>query len=163
MTCDGSEARPAELSIRQASLADRELIFRIHVDAVAGLCGTHYSEEQLDRWFEGRSPADYAGAIECGGDWIAHEDEVPVGFVEFFTRTISMLYVRPERAGRGVGGRLLRFAVNRMRGRTDVIEVEALLNAEAFYRRHGFRSVGESCLRRPSGLVLPTVLMECRP
>ena len=153
----------ASMSVRRAGLGDRETIFDIHVDAVNGQCGSHNSREQLDGWFEGRSSADYTKAIEVGGVWIAHLGGVAVGFVEFFTRTISMLYVRSACAGGGVGGRLLRFAVEHMRETTDRIELEALLDAVGFYERHGFTRTGDSRLQRPCGLVLPTVRMERRP
>ena len=162
MIADRPEMKLGTLSVRQADLDDRETMFRIHVDAVSALCGTHYSREQIDGWFVGRSPSDYTGPIEWGGDWIACRDGEPVGFVEFFTHTISMLYVLPDNTGRGVGSQLLRFAVHSMRGKTEVIELEALRNAAGFYERRGFRKVGDSCIRRPSGLVLPTILMERR-
>ncbi|WP_428375087.1 GNAT family N-acetyltransferase [Lichenicoccus sp.] len=153
MMCDG-------LSLRKATLADRETIYRIHVDSTTALCGTHYSKEQLAGWFEGRSLNDYTGAIEWGGDWIAYLDQEPVGFIEFFTKTISMLYVDSRYAGQGIGRRRLQFALSEMPGEKGRISLEALLNAVPFYERFGFQRIGEGEMRRKSGLVIKTVLME---
>ena len=150
------------VSIREATLADRETLFQIHVDSVTSLCGTHYSRTQIDAWFEGRSPADYTKAIDCGGDWIASIAQEPIGFIEFFTRSISMLYVRGAFSGQGLGRLLLDFALARLPGDEGRIELEALLNAAPFYERFGFKRFGHGELRRPSGLTIETVLMDRR-
>ena len=150
------------VSVRKATLADRETIFHIHRDSVTLLCGTHYKKAQIDSWFEGRSSADYTKAIEFGGDWIAFVDQKPVGFVEFFTKSISMLYVHSAYRDQGVGRFLMEFALARLLGNGALIELEALLNAESFYEKFGFAKIGDGKLRRPSGLVIETVLMERR-
>jgi hypothetical protein len=67
------------ISIEKATLADREAIFGLHVDSVTALCASHYTAAQISSWFVGRSPADYTGAIEFGGVWIARIDDELVG------------------------------------------------------------------------------------
>ena len=135
-------------------------MYRIHVDSVRMLCAGHYSEDQIQRWFEGRSPDDYTGAIEHGGDWIACVRGEPVAFIEFFSRSVSSLFVRSGFAGRGIGRMLMEHALATMPGEEGRISIEATLNAAVFYERFGFKRVGDSQLRRASGLTIETVLME---
>lgn len=152
-----------EIALRRAGLDDRDMVFSLHIDSVTALCGTHYTKAQVDGWFFARSLADYTRAIECGALWIAEIAGEPVAFTEVFPGKISMLFVRGASAGQGVGARLLEFALAQARAGADgVVRLEATLNAQAFYERHGFIKVGESRLQRASGMTLETVLMEQR-
>lgn len=150
------------IEIRKATLDDREALFQIHMNSVRTLCVSHYSKNQIERWFEGRSSADYTGAIEYGGEWIASVQDGPVAFVEFFARSISMLYVHSAASGRGIGRLLMEHALATMPGDQGRISLEALLNAVLFYEKFGFEKVGDGQLRRASGLIVETVLMERR-
>ena len=151
-----------EIKIRKATTDDRDTLYRIHKDSVQTLCSGYYSARQIERWFEGRSSDDYIGAIEWGGDWIATIEAEPAGFVEFFTKSISMLYVLGRFSGRGIGRSLMEHALATMPGEQGRISLEALLNAVPFYERFGFKKVGSGELRRSSGLVIDTTLMELR-
>ncbi len=150
------------IAIRLATLDDREVIFQIHMESVKTLCAGYYSGEVIRRWFEGRSPADYTGAIDYGGDWILSVQNEPVAFIEFFTKSISMLYVHSDFNGRGIGRLLMEHALATMPGDQGRISLEALINAAPFYEKFGFRKVGDGHLRRTSGLIIETVLMERR-
>ena len=87
-----------------------------------------------------------------------------IGYAEFFTGEVTSLFVRNAMAGRGIGSRLLRFAIDGARlDHAGPIRLEATLNGEAFYRKHGFVKTGEGCLERPSGLRLETLLMALQP
>lgn len=151
-----------QVLIRQATVDDRDVLYRIHMNSVQTLCARSYSAQQIDSWFEGRSSDDYIGAIKWGGDWIATIKDEPVGFIEFFTKTISMLYVLGRYSGRGIGRSLMEHALATMPGEQGRITLEALLNAVPFYERFGFEKVGYGQLRRSSGLVIETALMERR-
>lgn len=150
----------SQIDIRRAGLDDRDTVFGLHVDSVTALCSSHYAKAQIDGWFVARSPDNYTRAIEGGALWIAEIDGEPVGFTEFFPGLISMLFVRGASAGQGIGLRLLNFAQSRAQQGGAVVKLEATLNAQAFYEKHGFIKVGDSHLRRASGVQLETVLME---
>lgn len=88
----------------------------------------------MGAWFAQRSGENYRSAVEQGALWLAEADGEadgePVGFTEFFPGLISMLFVRGGASGRGVGLRLLRFAVNGATvGAEGVIKLESTLNA----------------------------------
>jgi predicted GNAT family N-acyltransferase len=92
---------------------------------------------------------------------MAELDGVAIGYAEFFTGEVTSLFVRSAMAGRGVGSRLLHFAIDGASlGHAGPIRLEATLNGEAFYRKHGFVKLGEGFLERPRGLRLGTILME---
>ena len=118
--------------------------------------------DQIERWFKGPSPNFYNGAIEWGGDWIASTEEEPVAFVEFFTQSISMLYVLGRFSGRGIGRVLMEHTLATMLGDQGRISLEALLNAAPFYEKFGFQRVGAGQLQRKDGFIIDTGLMERR-
>lgn len=145
-------------------MADAETVFRLHVDSVNALCRPHYSEEQLEAWFVGRSGANYLRAIQAGALWIAERDSEAVGFTEFLPGLISMLFVSGGASRTGVGRRLLEFAVTGARGVPDAaVRLESTLNARLFYERCGFVVVGNSHLLRNGDIRIPTVKMELPP
>lgn len=157
-------AGPDEFAVRRAGVEDRATIFAVHVDSVTTMCGTHYTRQQVDGWFEGRSSQDYTRAIERGALWITELDGEAVGITEVFPGKVTMMFVRGAWTGRGIGAGLLGFALELAAPGPDVtVTLEATLNAQAFYERHGFRKTGDGVLRRASGLHLPIVLMERPP
>lgn len=153
-------AGACEITVRKATPADAETVLTLHVDAVTSQCRTHYSPEQIDGWFAGRTPEAYARAIEAGALWIAEVAAKPVGFVEVFPGLVSMLFVSGDWAGRGIGGQLMAFALPIARqGGDGAVRLKATLNARTFYERLGFVKVGDSQMSRASGLTLPTISM----
>jgi len=159
MTASTLEGR--EIVIRPAICDDAPAIFEIHVDSVTHLCAADYTEDQIRRWFDGRSPENYRGAIEAGAIWIAEQVGRALGYTEFFAGEVTSLFVRSAMAGRGLGSLMLNFAIERAsQGHQGPIRLEATMNGQKFYRKHGFVKIGEGCLVRPSGLRLETVLMQ---
>jgi GNAT superfamily N-acetyltransferase len=68
-------------------------------------------------------------------------DGAVVGFFDAEPGELTRLFLMPEVAGIGLGRRLLEIGFERARPpRGGSIEVEATINAEAFYRKHGFVS-----------------------
>lgn len=143
---------------RRAGLSESDLVFQLHMDSVQRLCGSHYSRDQIEAWFVGRSGANYHSAIRQGALWLAERDSRAVGFTEFFPGLISMLFVAGECSGAGVGSQLLAFSLEGARSGSETVRLEATLNAQTFYERHGFVEVGKSFLIR-AGVRIPTVAM----
>ncbi|XSC42586.1 GNAT family N-acetyltransferase [Bradyrhizobium sp. RDT10] len=68
---------------------------------------------------------------------------VVVGFVDAEPGEVTWLFVLPNSAGLGFSRRLLKIGIEQARlGHSGPIRLEATLNAEGFYRQHGFRSPG---------------------
>ena len=74
------------------------------------------------------------------------EDAAPDGFAGVCGEMLHMLFVRPEKRGRGIGRALLREAVKNGVTRVDVNEHNP--QAFAFYQRLGFVVSGRSGLDR---------------
>lgn len=148
------------IMFRQANLTDSDLVFRLHVDSVQALCGGHYSRDQMEAWFVGRSGANYRSAMAQGALWLAERDSQALGFTEFFPGLISMLFVAGAASGAGVGSQLLAFALEGAARGGGQVGLESTLNARVFYERRGFVAVGPSRLLRGNGVQIPTVAMR---
>lgn len=134
--------------IRQAVMGDAEAIFDAHRDSVLNLCAGAYTEAQLRVWFEGRSPTIYQAALEAGRIWLAESAASAetagrvLGFVGAVPGEVTLLFVRPEAAGHGLGARLLALGVSSARAGFDgALTVVATSNSRRFYERHGFAFV----------------------
>ncbi len=141
------------LHIRKASPADLEAIWRLHVSSVRSLAADHYAPEQIEAWVGNMGPALYRPVVQRGRIWVvllrtpsaAEKGGELVAFGQLSPDhgELEALYVTPERAGRGVGRRLLRHLESRARGAGRVqLHLSASQNAVAFYRRQGYRPVG---------------------
>ena len=65
-----------------------------------------------------------------------------VAFVDAEPGEVTRLYVLPDAAGKGLGKRLLGLGIAAAsRGHDGPIRLEATVNAEPFYRRHGFTAI----------------------
>ena len=66
-----------------------------------------------------------------------------VGFVDAEPGEVTRLFILPEAVGVGLGQRLLEIGIAQASlGHTGPIRLEATINAEGFYRKCGFRSIG---------------------
>lgn len=157
----GEELTPAErapLRIRRARLIEAaaltELVLRskAHWGYDAAFMALCVSELTVQ-------PA----AIEAGEVWVAEDGTGLAGILEVVPEgrkaEIRLIFVAPERIGRGVGAALWRHAEARARALgADRIELDADPNAVPFYERMGMRIVGES----PSGSIPGRVLPRMR-
>jgi GNAT superfamily N-acetyltransferase len=72
-----------------------------------------------------------------------------LGFVGLAPGEVSLLFVRPEAAGAGLGRRLMNIALDKAPcGHDGTLKVVATLNARRFYERLGFLAVGASHFER---------------
>ncbi len=73
---------------------------------------------------------------------VRREDGLAVGFMGYDATMVQMLFVHPRYTGRGVGRRLLDYALGKNIRRVDVNEQNP--SALAFYQHVGFVVVGRS-------------------
>lgn len=131
------------VSFRAARPDDAETVFNTTKASMAGLARGCYSPAQIENWMGERTPRFYEDLIAKGRMTVCLRDGVVVGFVDAEPGEVTRLFVLPEAAGAGLGLRLLDIGVAQARsGHGGPIRLEATINAEAFYRRYGFRSTG---------------------
>jgi predicted GNAT family N-acyltransferase len=118
-------------------------VFEITKASIAGLSRGCYSPAQVENWMGDRTPRFYEELIAKGRMSVCVRNDVAIGFVDAEPGEVTRLFVLPAAAGSGVGQRLLDIGVAQARlGHSGPIRLEATINAESFYRRYGFRSMG---------------------
>jgi GNAT superfamily N-acetyltransferase len=133
----------ARFSFRTARREDAETVFNITKESICGLAGASYSPNQIKNWMGERTPAFYEESIAKGRMTVCLRGCVVVGFVDAEPGEVTRLFILPKVAGVGLGRRLLEIGIAQARlGHTGSIKLEATVNAEGFYERCGFRSVG---------------------
>ncbi len=100
---------------------------------------------------------EYLTAVEL---FCVREDGQILGFLGLSPGKIEMLFVRPDSRGKGVGQRLVRFAVDE-KGIRKVDVNEQNPSAVGFYEHLGFETVGRSPLD-PQGKPFPILSMAIR-
>ena len=133
------------ITIRPAVLEDSPAIFDAHQDSVLNLCSGAYTPVQLETWFEGRTHEIHHPAIESGQIVLAEQQGRILGFFGFVPGEITLLFVRPEAAGSGLGSRLFTLAIGRAEADHEgPLTVVATRNSQRFYEKHGFIAVDSS-------------------
>lgn len=131
------------VSLRPAHKGDGEALFDVTRRSVEALARNHYTPEQIAGWMGDRTPQYYEDLIMQGQVVVAEYKGTVMGFVDSEPGEVTRLFLLPGVAGTGLGRKLLDAGIaNARKGHTGPIKVESTINAEGFYRRHGFRTVG---------------------
>jgi len=127
--------------IRQGNAADYPQLLDIWLRAVRA---THHFLQPSD--IDGLLPQlrdVYFPAVEL---WVAVDtDDQPLGFIGFNENHVEMLFVDPERHGKGIGRALLDFG-RQSRNAMSVDVNEQNPQATGFYEHYGFVQTGRSPL-----------------
>ena len=156
--------------IRHATPADAPAMLGLHHATVHEAAAAHYPASVLADW---APPADarrldvFCEAIAGGAEtFLVAEDAAGiVGFGSLVTATweVRAVYVHPRAGRRGVGAGILAALEDVARaGCAGHLELDASLNAEAFYRARGYRAVERRTCRLATGRAMPCVRMVKR-
>ena len=160
---DAGPEQAATISIRAAGPSDAEVIATIHEAAVRGATvALHYGGAQIEAWAQPRAVSRLQEQIGSRRFFIAQADERPVAYaqLDLAAAVIRSIYVLPPFARRGVGRRLTETMVEAARGQgLRQLELDASLNAAAFYETLGFRRTEEVDHELRSGVTLRCVRM----
>ena len=147
------------LHLRPAREADRRTLWRIHTRAVETLCVGVYAPHEVSTWVRLLKPEGYLQPDKPRTVLVAERGRRMVGFGQLDARAgeLEALYVVPDEVGRGVGSTLLAALESAAwHAGVPLLGLDASLNAEPFYRNHGY--VWLHAARRP---LTPEVRLAC--
>lgn len=151
--------------VSRAQPDDRHGICRVQKASITILCGAHYTLEEIEAWVGPKQPDDYLQAIKDEIVLVAKEGDAVVGFGQMTKddSRISALYVDPGHSRGGIGSMLLTRLEEEARGLgSNVVRLEAPLNAVSFCLARGFAAQGEALRTVRSGVSVPCLQMEKR-
>lgn len=151
--------------LRRARPGDGPALYDVTLRSIRALGSHHYSPAQLDGWMGTRTADYYEAMIGRNNTVVAAQDGDVIGFVDAVPGEVTRLFLAPEGAGRGLGRHLLSIGIETAaRGHSGPIRVEATLNAQGFYERHGFSPVGTGFFSHGiGGDPIAVVMMEREP
>jgi chorismate mutase/GNAT superfamily N-acetyltransferase len=128
-----------DLTVRAATVDDADALATLLIDSREASYpaiprGVHPLED-VRRWLRSRFDED---GVEV---WLAERDAVPVGVLLLEADWLHSLYVAPGLTGQGIGSVLLDLAKSRRPRGFGLWVFETNLDAQRFYRRHGFGEV----------------------
>ena len=153
----------ARTTVRPATPADADAIWRVHGESIRALCRERYRPDEIEAWVAVRSPESYRVALRDRRLFVAVCGGRVVGFGQLDPERaeVEACYVAPEAAGQGVGSALLARMERAARRRGhDVVRLNATLNAEPFYEARGYRRLGNAVHRIRGNVELACVRME---
>ncbi|TDI59033.1 MAG: GNAT family N-acetyltransferase [Alphaproteobacteria bacterium] len=132
------------IELSRAHTSDASLLSKIRFEAILALAFSAYGKAGAQKWAESASDGRVLKAIENHEVWVATDGEQAIGWIEIHENTVLGLYVDPKAAGSGVGVTLLLRAEDRISSTGySTVQLDASLNAEEFYVRHGYQLLSE--------------------
>lgn len=155
-------------AIRRATVADAEAIMHIHFSAVHETAASWYPQDVLKHWSGGPNETRCQKVRDSIMSesiclLVAEDSSGILGFGSFVPkeRYLQAVYVHPRAGRKGVGSAILSGLEQIARDhRVGHLELNASLNAEAFYSRHGYTSIGRGTHRLNSGLEMECIKMR---
>ncbi|MEL7239490.1 MAG: GNAT family N-acetyltransferase [Planctomycetota bacterium] len=158
-----------EVRIRPARATDARRLVEIHFAAAHGVDRAIYTDTQIDAW----SPPVTQAKVDKARRDLAERGDVCViaeaegqaaGFGSVFAERgfVQNVHVDPAFADRGIGSAILLHLEHLAReAGAAVMRLESSLNAEGFYRRHGWVA-DERIEKEHNGETMGCVLMSKR-
>jgi putative acetyltransferase len=150
--------------LRAGVESDAEAVSQVHFEAVRRTAGASYPPEVVERWAPDPNESTLGQFRRAlGGDEelivVAEDGDAVVGFGAIVPGTgeLRAVYVLPDAGRRGIGAQILRQLEHLASERgVFALHMDASLNAEAFYARHGYQVI-----ERGTHLVGGTTPMAC--
>jgi putative acetyltransferase len=157
-----------QVRIEPAEEQDVAAIMEIHYAAVHQTARSFYPEEVINAW---SPPMDndrinrVKRAIENPDEWliVAKQSNLIVGFgsIHFKDNQLRALYVHPGFGRSGIGARILTALEHEARSLgLPYLQMDASINAESFYRKHGFEIIEYATYQFASGQEMACVKMR---
>ena len=156
------------VEVRPATCADAEDIVKVHFAAVHETAGPFYPPEVLANWSGQPEEIRYLqlrDAIAEGQELflVGEDSSGVVGFGSIFPalEELRAVYVDPRVGRQGVGTKILqRLEAMAAEHGLSRLHMDASVNAEAFYRKHGYEVIERGVHRLSSGHDMACVKMR---
>lgn len=144
-------------------MADKEKLSQMHIASIRKLCASHYTRQQLDTWTSVLVPQVYEQALKEKVVLTACDSGRELwglGILDIENKELSAVYVHPEAVGKGLGSGLLK-ALETIARKSGLIDItaHATLNAQGFYRAHGYLERELTAHYLPDGTKLACIRM----
>ncbi len=157
-----------DVNIRPAIVADAIAIIDLHFTAVHQSASSFYPAEVLNTWSTQPDETRYdhiRRALEKGEElFVVAEDASGVigfGSIVPLLQELRAVYVHPRAGRRGVGSAILRCLEQLALDRGVLqLQMDASINAEAFYRRAGYEILERGVHRLRSGREMACLKMK---
>ncbi|MBN1833462.1 MAG: GNAT family N-acetyltransferase [Deltaproteobacteria bacterium] len=151
------------MKIRKASNSDKGNISRLHIASIRKLCGSYYTQQQLNAWTSVLAPSVYDQALKEKLFLVAEDsqkDLLGIGILDFENTEVSAIYIHPDAVGKGVGSKLLN-EIEKIARNNGIFEitVHSTLNAKGFYMARGYSEQELTFHNLPNGSKLECIRM----
>ncbi len=150
-------------TLRKASPKDAPGIWNVRVSAIRAIHEPRYPQEDLIKWAPKAMPEGFIKAVENNEWYVVTDDDLilATGYVDVDKRRLEALFVLPEYQGQGIAKLMIHHlhAIARAHGLSEIY-LDATLNAEGFYSKHGYAKIKDSVHISPLGVTLPSVMMK---
>jgi len=132
---------PDAVAIRPMAQGEEQALTRLYQDSILGLGPAHYSAEQVTAWASFGAEREAFTEFVCVPWTVVAEDETGlIGFAGLEDDGhVPSLYVRHDRARRGVGSQLLEAVLREAESRgVNRLYAEASLFSKGVFEKYGF-------------------------
>ena len=150
-------------TLRKASPKDASGIWNVRVSAIRGISEPRYPQADLIKWAPIAMPEDFVKAVE-GNEWYVVTDNdmiVATGYVDVDKKRLEALFVLPKYQGQGIAKLMINHLHDIAKGHgLSELTLDATLNAEGFYSKHGYVKIRDSVHTSPLGVSFPAAAMK---
>jgi putative acetyltransferase len=158
----------SQIRVRAAKPTDAEAIIHVHYAAVHETASAYYPPKILEAWSRKPDEARYQWMRQmiAQGDEIVIVAEIQSEILGFGLlipklRELRALYVHPAAGRQGIGKKILQALESRAVAEDiSCLQLNASLNAEAFYQCHGYKTLSQGRLRLSSEQEMDCLKME---
>lgn len=156
------QTQPDNIRLVPAQTSHLTPISIVYQQSIAQLCAADYDSQVIELWRRSKPADSRQTFIDNEQMWVALDGDHVTGFVVSLPGEILALFISPDYARLGIGGRLLKKGIElATRNGETTIKIESTLTAKEFCQRFGFSVDGEGTYSHgQSGLVIPVIYMS---
>lgn len=134
-----------KISIKKAKEKDVNIIMKIHKKCVLKTNGQFYPQKTINEWIKQISVKNILNQFKNTEWFIMKINDKIVGFCQFSLeeKSLYQINIDPKYQNKGCGEILYNFIEEYfIKNKVKIIALNSTLNAEKFYKKIGFKSIG---------------------